>query len=96
MIDTTSTQIPVQVHVCVVEDDRSIQARIEAEYREMPGLSLTLSQASRLFNLEPASCARALDALVTDGALWNNGHAFVRTDMSRHWPKRLGRARMLL
>ena len=34
-------------------DDRDLHVRIHAEYQEMPGLKLTLAQASRLFNLEP-------------------------------------------
>ena len=51
--------------------------RIRSEYREMPGLKLTLRQASRLFNLEAAACARALDALVGAGALRTDGRAFL-------------------
>ena len=44
-------------------------ARIRAEYREMPGLCLTPAQAARLWGLTPAICARALAALVAEGAL---------------------------
>ena len=35
----------------------------------MPGLTLTLPQAARLFSLEPARCERILDALVHAGLL---------------------------
>jgi hypothetical protein len=33
---------------------------IEGEYREMPGLSLTVSQAQRLWGLDNSTCASAL------------------------------------
>ena len=35
-----------------VGTSKNLYARIRAEYREMPGLRLTLPQASRLFSLE--------------------------------------------
>lgn len=39
--------------------------RIESEYREMPGLSLTLAQAQRLWSVDQATCLRVLTLLVT-------------------------------
>ena len=54
----------------------SIHERVHGEYREMPGLRLTVAQAARLFNLEPARCEQVLQTLVTDGALWTNGLEF--------------------
>jgi hypothetical protein len=39
--------------------------RVRAEYLEMPGLRLTLAQAARFWSLNPGTCARVLDALVT-------------------------------
>ena len=60
--------------------DRHIHARVRAEYDEMPGMSLTLPQAARLFNLDLTDCARVLDALVTDGALWTNGREYFRAN----------------
>jgi hypothetical protein len=36
---------------------------IEAEYREMPGLSLTEPQFQRLWNLDPDSCNALIAAL---------------------------------
>jgi hypothetical protein len=41
-------------------------ARIRGEFREMPGLTLTLRQASRLWNLDPVVCDTALRILVED------------------------------
>jgi len=38
--------------------------RIRGEFREMPGLQLTLAEAQRLFGLDPASCRSVIDALV--------------------------------
>ncbi len=38
--------------------------RIQGEYREMPGLSLTADQARRLWGLDETACRAILDALV--------------------------------
>jgi len=38
--------------------------RIQAEYREMPGLSLTRGQMQRLWGFDPAACDEIIDALV--------------------------------
>ncbi len=64
--------------------DSAVYARIRAEYHEMPGMRLTLAQAARLFALEPARCARALDRLVAEGALWTNGREFLGHTSGRH------------
>jgi hypothetical protein len=39
--------------------------RIESEYREMPGLNLTIAQAQRLWGVDQATCLRVLSLLVT-------------------------------
>jgi hypothetical protein len=39
--------------------------RIESEYREMPGLNLTVAQAQKLWGLDHATCLRVLTLLVT-------------------------------
>ena len=38
--------------------------RVRAEFLEMPGLRLTLAQATRLWGMEQALCATVMDALV--------------------------------
>ena len=43
---------------------------VKAEYLEMPGLCLTLSQAQRLWNLDRATCVGVLGHLVESGFLW--------------------------
>jgi hypothetical protein len=50
-------------------EDADLLRRIEAEFREMPGLNLTLSQAARLFSLDLLECERALQTLVHRGRL---------------------------
>jgi hypothetical protein len=37
--------------------------RVKAEFMEMPGLTLTLAQAARLWAFDPAFCAAVLAAL---------------------------------
>jgi hypothetical protein len=43
--------------------------RVEAEYVEMPGLSVTLRQAQRLLDIDRPTCAQVLKALVDRGVL---------------------------
>ncbi len=43
---------------------RELLQRVEAEYLEMPGLSLTLSQAQRLWGLDGTTCAFVLTTLI--------------------------------
>lgn len=43
--------------------------RIRGEFREMPGLSLTLEQARRLWSLDVSTCLEALASLVETGFL---------------------------
>jgi hypothetical protein len=43
--------------------------RIEAEYREMPGLQLTEPQMRRLWRLDGTTCALIIAALLGSGVL---------------------------
>ena len=64
-----------QVHT----DD--IIRRIRGEFLEMPGLSLTLTQAQRLWGLDRGSCDELLNALVDGGFLFRTHEGtFVRYD----------------
>jgi hypothetical protein len=47
-----------------------VAARIKSEYREMPGLRLTLPQAQRLFGLDAIACSLALEQLTRDRFLF--------------------------
>ena len=51
------------------DDAAAMLRRIRGEFKEMPGLKLTIAQAARLWHLDPASCTALLDALVVDGLL---------------------------
>lgn len=53
-----------------------VGVRIRAEFKEMPGLKLTLAQAARFFNLERGECERILGDLVRAGALTTDGTSF--------------------
>lgn len=46
-----------------------ITERVRGEFREMPGLTLTLAQAGRLWSLDPAMCTEVLTSLVSSGFL---------------------------
>ena len=61
-------------------DLHALQSRVSAEFHEMPGLRLTLAQASRLFSIDPGRCERVLGALVKGGVLATSGGAFARAD----------------
>ena len=51
-------------------DERgAILLRIRGEFREMPGLSLTLSQAARLWTVEQEAAESLLGELVSKGFL---------------------------
>ncbi len=47
----------------------SITERVRGEFREMPGLTLTVAQAGRLWSLDTPTCNQVLAGLVEDGFL---------------------------
>lgn len=56
-------------------------ARIRGEFREMPGLKLTLAQAQRLWGMDRATCESVLDMLVRSRFLaCTRDGSFVRLD----------------
>jgi hypothetical protein len=46
-----------------------ITERVRGEFREMPGLTLTLAQARRLWSLDADTCSDVLTQLVATGYL---------------------------
>ena len=64
-------------------EDADLCSRVRAEFREMPGLRLTVAQAARLFSLEPARCERVLRALIEAGILTTDGCAYAPADAGR-------------
>ena len=81
---TTATSLPARreavarpVHTVT----RGLLLRMRGEDLEMPGLRLTLPQATRLFDLDALTCDVALRTLVEDGFLWQTPQgAFLRRD----------------
>jgi|RhiMethySRZTD1v2_1073278.scaffolds.fasta_scaffold00313_26 hypothetical protein len=68
-------------------NDPDLRCRIQAEFEEMPGLKLTLRQASRLFNVDVATCERLLAELVVSGALRLSEGSFVLRQPRERWPR---------
>lgn len=67
----------------IFDDPCCVVDRIRAEYREMPGLSLTCEQASRLLGLDCLRVMAALDELQCAGFLVRTrAGRFVRGDTS--------------
>ena len=62
-------------------DVLSLVARIECEYREMPGLQLTEAQMQRMWRLDGATCQVVIAALVTQGIVVKTPReAYARAD----------------
>ena len=53
--------------------------RIRGEFREMPGMQLTLAQAQRLFGLDHTACRHVIDTLVAASFLrWTSSGTIVQ------------------
>lgn len=65
--------------------DESITAglveRVLGEYREMPGLALTIEQARRLWGCDAVTCQRIADVLVARHVLrWSRNRRLIRAE----------------
>jgi hypothetical protein len=59
----------------------AIVRRIREEFREMPGLRLTLAQATRLWGLEHEMCRAVIERLVASAFLrWTPAGTITRAD----------------
>lgn len=58
-----------------------LMARARAEFLEMPGLRLTLAQASRLCNASPDECQCVFENLIAEGFLRRTGKLYQRSDV---------------
>ena len=67
------------------QDRSDLELRLRAEFVEMPGMKLTLPQASRLFHVDPGECESVLRELVRNGELSSDGTAFARAGFGRGW-----------
>jgi predicted RNA binding protein YcfA (HicA-like mRNA interferase family) len=56
-------------HRQIVHERQVVIERVRAEYREMPGLCLSLAQGARLLGLDRPICTDVFRALVREGFL---------------------------
>lgn len=68
--------------------DTRVSHRIVAEYREMPGLRLTVRQAARLFALDVDRCRTLLDALVSERSLARGANGQYCAAADQEWARR--------
>ena len=61
----------------------AVAKRVLAEFDEMPGMALTVPQASRLFGLDNGACRTVVDRLVEQSYLkWTRAGTIVRAEPS--------------
>src|SRR5205809_8044096 len=69
MLQLTSPMPSTEPAVLSDATKAMITERIRGEFREMPGLTLTVAQARRLWSLDPSTCSEVLTELVDTGFL---------------------------
>ena len=72
MLNLKTIEFPLEAtvdHANRSEVTRQLARRIRAEYAEMPGLSVTLAQAQRLWGVDELTCQRVLGTLIARGIL---------------------------
>ncbi len=62
----------------VADLPQTLIQRVRAEFLEMPGLSVTVWQAMRLWDLDARVCREVLDVLVQGGFLTETRHGAFR------------------
>jgi hypothetical protein len=62
----TNTLIRIDTEAEVISE---LTLRVQAEYAEMPGLSVTLVQAQRLLAIDEPTCAKVFKVLIKRGVL---------------------------
>jgi hypothetical protein len=87
------TASPISEFVAPQDSKALITERVRGEFREMPGLTLTLAQAGRLWSLDAATCGEVLSHLVDTGYLCRRSDgAFCRASDLAGRPIRLAHA----
>jgi hypothetical protein len=75
----TPGSVAVRTDLVAIDSFEYLTRRVRNEYLEMPGLSLTLGQAQRMWQLRRADCENLLSTLVDSGFLaCTSAGAFVR------------------
>ncbi len=64
------------------DDVPQLVNRVRGEYLEMPGLTLTLAQAQRLWGMDATQCNGVLAALVDAGFLQRSPRGYIRCSES--------------
>jgi hypothetical protein len=77
--------VALDVRWSVAAKDDSIDARVVervlGEYREMPGLALTIEQGRRLWGCDAVTCQRIVDVLVERHVLrWSRDRRLIRAE----------------
>src|SRR4029077_2790531 len=74
-----ASSVAVRSDLAAIDSFEHLARRVRNEYLEMPGLSLTLGQAQRMWQLRRNDCEHLLGALVDAGFLARtSAGAFVR------------------
>ena len=91
MLQLTSSTTP---ELTIQPDPKAVIAeRVRGEFREMPGLTLTLAQAGRLWSLDASTCSEVLSQLVEGGFLSRRADgAFCRASDLAARPLRMAKA----
>ena len=76
---------PLAVGPALPDDDVALLRRVSGEFQEMPDLTLTAAEASRLFAVELQRCRRILERLVAGGILSSDGRYFARAGTGRRY-----------
>ena len=66
-----------------IDIDKDLWSRVCTEYLALPGLGLTVPQASRLWSTDRVSSQQVLDALVDASFLNRRDDRYVRADVRR-------------
>ena len=67
----STTSVAREVQSAAVQD---LARRVQAEYQEMPGLSVTLAQAQKLLAADQRTCAAVFKLLISRGVLRKTAH----------------------
>ena len=71
------------------DDAESALFRMRAEFKEMPGLKLTVAQATRLWQIDRGRSEELLNALVVDGLLQRSPDgAYLLSSEPTRWRER--------
>lgn len=76
---TGHTHEPCTVMLFRTSEEDALLRRVRGEYREMPGMRLTIDQAARLWNLDRQTCQSLMDVLVASHDLEIDGTGRYRT-----------------